>query len=97
VNYIVTAKAMQFPISLARAPTRPVNPVADNSAELRDEGRRQASNYVYRGEVLESSSDRSYKPEYNLQISPENRRAINSYRQTANAAPVVGRILDGYI
>jgi hypothetical protein len=93
VNYIVTAKAMQFPISLDRAPTRAVSPIADNSAELRDEGRQQASN----GEVLESSSDRSYKPEYNLQISPENRRAINSYRQTANAAPVVGRILDGYI
>ena len=97
MNYIITAKPMQFPISLDRSVTRPVNPVADNGAGLRDARQQPPLGYVYRGEVLETSSDRTYKPEFNLQISPENRRAINSYQQTANEAPVVGRILDGYI
>lgn len=88
---------MQFPISLDRSVTRPVNPVADNGAGLRDARQQPPSNFVYHGEVLETASDRTYKPEFNLQISPENRRAINSYLQTANEVPVVGRILDGYI
>ncbi len=97
MNYIITAKPMQFPISLDRPLTHPVNPIADNGASLRDSRQQQASSYVYRGEVLETVSDRSYRPEYNLQISPENRRAISSYQKIASGAPVVGRILDGYI
>ncbi len=97
MNYIVTAKPMQFPISLDRPVTRPVNPIADNAAGFRDARHQQPSNYVYRGELLETASDKSYRPEYNLQISPENRRAISSYQKIASEAPVVGRILDGYI
>ena len=88
---------MQFPISLDRPLTRPVNPIAENGASLADARQQQASGYVYRGEVLETASDRSYRPEYNLQISPENRRAISSYQKIASEGPVVGRILDGYI
>ncbi len=96
MNYIITAKPMHFPISLDRPVTRPVTPVADSAAGSRD-ARQQSSGYVYRGELLETVTDKTYRPAYNLQISPENRRAINSYQKIANEAPVVGRILDGFI
>lgn len=96
MNYIVTAKPMHFPISVDRPATRPVAPVTD-TADNRDTRHRQPSGYVYRGELLETASDNSYRPGYNLQISPENRRAITSYQKIAGEAPVVGRILDGYI
>jgi hypothetical protein len=87
---------MHFPISLDRPMTRPVNPVADSAEGFRD-ARQQPSNYVYRGELLETLTDKSYRPEPNLQISPENRHAINSYQKIADEPLVVGRILDGYI
>jgi len=96
VNYIITAKPMHFPISLDRPVTRPVTPVADSTAGSRD-ARQPSAGSVYRGELLETVTDRTYRPAYNLQISPENRRAINSYQKIANEAPVVGRILDGFI
>ena len=87
---------MQFPISLDRSVTPPVTPIADSTGGSRDT-RQQPSGYVYRGELLETVSDKAYRPAFNLQISPENRRAINSYQEVANQAPAVGRILDGYI
>jgi len=97
VNYIITAKPMHFPISLDRSVTRPVAPVADSAEGFRDARQQQSSDFVYRGELLETVTDKSYRPAHNLQISPENRRAIYSYQKIANEAPVVGRILDGYI
>lgn len=97
MNYIVTARPMYLPISTDSAVTRPVTAVADSTASFRDASQRQPSGYVYRGELLETVSDRAYRPQYNLQISPENRRAITTYQQVASEQAVVGRILDGFI
>ena len=89
---------MHFPTSLERPAPLPVTPVEDsNSTGFRDARQQQRPGYVYRGELLDTVTDRSYRPAYNVQISPENRRAINTYQQVVNESPVVGRILDGYI
>ena len=87
---------MQLPTTLEQGLTRPVTAIADNPAAFRDP-RQQPSSFVYRGELLETVGDREYRPQYNLQISPENRRAINSYRQVAEEPQQLGRILDGFI
>ena len=87
---------MNLPIS-ANPPNRTVTAVSDSASEFRNAGQQQPPGYIYRGELLESLSDRSYRPQYNLQISPENRRAIASYQRVFNEEPVVGRILDGFI
>ena len=88
---------MHLPIILDQAVTRPVTSIADSATAFRDARQGQASTYVYRGELLESAIDRAYRPQFNLQISPENRRAIDSYQKIADEQPVVGRILDGYV
>lgn len=96
MNYIVTAKPIHYPTSLDRSATRPVTPVGDDAASL-SVARQRPSGHIYRGELLETVADKTYKPQYNLQISPENRRAINTYHKIVNQAPLVGRFLDGYI
>ena len=88
---------MQLPTSLEHGITRPVSPIAENPAGFRDERRQPEPALVYRGELLDTAGDRQYRPQYNLQISPENRRAINSYQQVADETPRLGRILDGFI
>ena len=88
---------MHFPVTLDRPLTQPVAPVAGNPAGNRDARQQQASNYVYRGELLETVGDKSYRPQSNLQISPENRRAITSYQKIVSDEPVIGKILDGYV
>lgn len=97
MNYIITARPMHLPISLDPPVTRPVAPVADNAADYRNSRQQQSPGNVFRGELLETVTDRSYRPGYNLQISPENRRAINTYQKVVDEAPIVGRILDGFI
>ena len=88
---------MNLPISADRPITQPVTAVSASTSDSRDASQQRPSGYVYRGELLETVSDRSYRPQYNLQISPENRRAINSYQRVATEETVVGRILDGFI
>ncbi|MDH3446534.1 MAG: hypothetical protein OEO18_00165 [Gammaproteobacteria bacterium] len=88
---------MHLPSVLERPITRPVTSVSDSAAGFRDASRQQPSTRVYRGELLDTVTDRSYRPEPNLQISPQNRRAISTYRNTANPQPIIGRILNGYI
>ncbi len=88
---------MQLPISVEHGTTRPVTAIADNPAGFRDPRQQQPSAFVYRGELLETLGDRQYRPQYNVQISPENRRAIASYQKVADEPAVLGRILDGYI
>jgi hypothetical protein len=88
---------MQLPISLERPATRPVTPISDNAEGFRNDREQQTSRYVYRGELLQSANDRAYRPQANLQISPENRRAISAYHKIADEPPVLGKILDGYI
>ena len=97
MNYIVTARPMYLPISADRAVTRPITAVADAASDFRDASQQQPSGYVYRGELLETANERAYRPQYNLQISPENRRAITTYQQVAAEPAIVGRILDGFI
>ncbi len=62
--------------------------------------------FVFRGEVLEevNNQDRSYRPQLNQDIDPQNRDAISSYQQigeqalSANeATPSSGRIVDVFI
>lgn len=98
MNYIVTAKPNQLPIYPERPQTRPVASVAGSGSEFGDASRQSPATYVYRGEVLESlSHDRRYRPQPNLQISPQNRDAIESYQRTAVDPPQKGLILDGFI
>ena len=88
---------MSLPISLDRPAMLPVTPVADSAEGFRENRQQQPSGYVYRGELLETANDRAYRPQANLQISPENRRAISAYHKIADEPPVLGKILDGYI
>ena len=97
MNYIITARRMALPISLEPTVTRPIAPVSSNAEGFRDARQQQPSTYVYHGELLETASDRSYRPRHNLQISPENRRAIATYHEIADEPARPGRILDGYI
>lgn len=88
---------MSLPISLDRPAMRPVTPVAGGAEGFRENRQQQPSGYVYRGELLQTVSDRAYRPRANLQISPENRRAISTYQKIADEPPVLGMILDGYL
>ena len=97
MNYIVTAKPMHLPISLDQAATRPITPIADLAGANREARQPPSSTFVYRGELLEAAAERAYRPAYNLQISPENRRAISSYQKIAEEPPVLGKILDGFV
>ena len=98
MNYIITAKPMQLPIYPAPPVTLPVTSVADNVSEFRDASKRQSAKYVYRGELLEAvANDKRYRPQLNLQVDPENRRAIDTYQRVASEPPLMGRLLDGFI
>ena len=88
---------MSLPVSLERQAAQPVLPIADAAANFRENRQQQPNGYVYRGELLETVSDRSYRPRENLQISPENRRAISAYHKIADEPSRPGQILDGYI
>ena len=96
MNYIVPAK-MHFPVYANPASTRPVTSVAASTDGYGDVGRQRPSIPVYRGELLDAPVERQYRPQYNLQISPENRRAIHTYQKVAQEQPVIGRILNGFI
>ncbi len=98
MNYIITAKPMQLPIYPDRPVTRPVTSVADSASEFRDASKKSPSTYVYRGELLDSiANDRRYRPQLNLQIDPDKRRAIDTYQRVASEPPLMGRLLDGFI
>ena len=88
---------MSLPISLDRPALRPVSPVADGTEGFRENRQQRPAGYVYRGELLDTVSDRAYRPRADLQISPENRRAISAYHKIADEPPVLGKILDGYV
>ena len=89
---------MQLPIYPDRPETRPVSPVADSASEFSDTSKQSPSTYVYRGELLEAvANDRRYRPQLNLQIDPDNRRAIDTYQRVASDPPLMGRLLDGFI
>ena len=59
------------------------------------------SDFVFHGEILEAESEQKYyRPQFNQQISPKNRSAIDNYQSTSRGgreSRFVGLILDGYI
>ena len=98
MNYIITAKPTQLPIYPDWPETRPVASVSDSASEFRDASNQPPSTYVYRGELLEAvANDRRYRPQLNLQIDPDNRRAIDTYQRVASDPPLMGRLVDGFI
>ncbi len=97
MNFITTPKTVPLLVTADRAPAQPVAQVAKSAADLRDSGYQPPPVYIHRGEVQETSGDKTYNPRYNLQISPENRRAIDTYQKAASEPPRPGRILDGFI
>jgi len=98
VNYIIPSKPAQVPIYQDRPSTRSVAVVEDNAGEFRDASKQAPYAYIYRGELLDSvAGDKRYRPQVNLQIDPQNRRAIESYQRVAAEPPLVGQILDGFI
>ena len=88
---------MHLPVVSEQAITRPITPISADGSGVRDSNQQRPSNFVFRGEWLESATGRDYQPRHNLQIDPANRRAIDAYREVASQAPTLGRILDGYI
>lgn len=75
------------------------------SRENDDANRRPASpestEYVFRGEVIESvENDKRYSPRLNQQIDPQNREAISNYQSTSIArveAQPLGRVIDRFV
>ena len=97
MNYITPAN--YFPVSTYpdRPSTRPVDAVVAID-QLRDRERQYPSDFVFKGEVVDSTSDdKRYRPQANLQINPENKRAISLYQQVSSNQSVSGRILDRFI
>ncbi len=98
MNAIITTSPTQLPIYPDRPLTRPVVSVADSKSDFADVTRQLAPTYVYRGELLDPVvSDNRYRPQLNLQIDPQNRRAIDSYQRAVSDPPIKGLILDGFI
>ena len=72
--------------------------VSDSGEDSRDRLRQHPSNYVFRGEVVDPVvADKQYRPQYNLQIDPQNKRAISLYQSIASDQRGSGRILDRFV
>lgn len=82
------------PFDRARTP-------AENDFSDRRRARSESSDYVFRGEVIESvEDDKRYNPSFNQQIDPQNREAISNYQSTSVArieAEPLGRVIDRFI
>ena len=63
--------------------------------------RQDSSEYVFRGEILESvQNNKPYKPEYNQQIDPQNRQAISNYQVTSvsrTETESLGQLIDRFV
>ncbi|MCP4186523.1 MAG: hypothetical protein GY763_02855 [Gammaproteobacteria bacterium] len=74
----------------------------DNSRrEFQARNNTASSDFVFRGELLDSVDDeKRYRPQYNQQIAPQNRQAIEIYQssetQVSNSDPR-GRLLDQFV
>ncbi len=92
---MITATPVQLPVVTERPTTRRVDAVVEG--RLGDATRRQQP-FVYRGELLDGvPPQRRYRPQPNLQIDPQNQRAINAYLSVLNDPPLVGQLVDGKI
>jgi len=63
--------------------------------------RQDSSEYVFRGEILESvQNEKRYNPQFNQQIDPQNREAIFIYQTTSvsrTETESLGRMIDRFI
>jgi hypothetical protein len=63
--------------------------------------RQESTEYVFRGEVLESiENDKRYQPQFNQQIDPQNRGAIYNYQATSvsrTESEALGQLIDRFI
>ena len=98
MHYITTVRYPVFPIFADKPATRPAVSISDAATEFGDPNKQNPSTYVYRGEILKAvAHDRRYRPQFNLQINPENSQAIESYRKVSIEQESIGQILDGFI
>ena len=92
---MITATPVNLPVVPERSTTRRVDAVAEG--RLHD-ATRQRQPCVYRGELLDGMPpERRYRPQPNLQIDPQNRRAINAYLSVLDEPPLIGQLVDGKI
>jgi len=75
--------------------------VDGNSQQVQPGSSRRPTEYVARGELLDSlGKDKRYKPQFNQQIAPQNRAAIEQYASgnsiSVNGDPR-GRVLDQFV
>ncbi len=77
---------------------------ADSPNQLgrkRESSGQAVAEFVYRGEIQETETyQKYYRPQFNQQIAPQNRSAIDDYQSTSRggrAIRSVGLILDSYI
>ncbi len=74
----------------------------DNSRrELQERANTATSEFVFSGELLDSmGEDKRYRPQYNQQVAPQNRQAIELYLSSdptlGNSDPR-GRLLDQFV
>ncbi len=92
---MITATPVNLPVVPERPTTRRVDAVADGRL---GDATRQHQSFVYRGELLDGvPPQRRYRPQPNLQIDPQNQRAINAYLSVLNEPPLIGKLVDGKI
>ena len=75
--------------------------VDENRQQVQLLSDRRSTEYVARGELLDSlGRDKRYKPQYNQQIAPQNRLAIEQYTTSDSlgiSSGPRGRLLDRYV
>lgn len=63
--------------------------------------RSESTEYVFRGEILESvENEKRYKPQFNQQIDPQNREAITNYQTTSvsrTESESLGLLIDRFV
>ena len=87
------------PVNLPAIPERPATRRVDALVEGRlGDATQERQPFVYRGELLDGTpQQRRYRPQPNLQIDPQNQRAIHAYLSVANDPPLIGQLVDGRI
>lgn len=94
MNNIITVQSLAVPVY----PERSVVPLSNSEADIGGNSGQTRSNTVYRGEVMEGPvNDKRYRPQFNQEVAPANRLAIDRYQQVANDDQRLGQILDGFI
>ncbi len=75
--------------------------VDENSQQVQPGSSRRTAEFVARGELLDSlGKDKQYKPQFNQQIAPQNRTAIEQYATSSSISvndDPRGRLLDQYV